>query len=93
MGITVEVDHVVEGMTAVGIRMHDICSGEGRNMVECQVVEEVENPFSYTIMLKPGGKQTENPIGWEMNKDVWEKLRADKQMISLPVESILCLKE
>ena len=73
--------------------MHGICSGNGKNMVECQVVEEVENPFSYTIMLKPCGKQTENPIGWEMNKDVWEKLRADKQMISLPVESILCLKE
>ena len=92
-GITVEVDHVVEGMTAVGIRMHDICSGNGKNMVECQVVEEVENPFSYTIMLKPYGKQTVNPIGWEMNKDVWQKLRGDKQIISLPVGAILCLKE
>lgn len=92
-GVTLEVEKVVENMKAVGIRMHDVCSGGSENVIECQVEEEIENPFSYTIMLRPYGKQTEAPIGWEMNKEVWEKLRGDRQRISLPIQSILCLKE
>ncbi|MBQ3912532.1 MAG: ATP-binding cassette domain-containing protein [Lachnospiraceae bacterium] len=41
-------------VNAVGIRMHDIILGRGdTNEFCCRVEEEIENPFSYTIMVTP----------------------------------------
>ncbi|MGN1016994.1 MAG: sulfate/molybdate ABC transporter ATP-binding protein [Faecousia sp.] len=78
---------------AVGIRMHDIRPGPGKNGFRCQVVAEIENPFSYTVMLKPKNSTCGCPIGWEMNKDLWRKLRSDEVGISLPPEALLLLRE
>lgn len=77
----------------VGIRMHDVC-GEGQeNRFRCRVVEEIENPFSYTIMLRPVGAEAATPIGWEINKDTWHAMRAEEVDISLPPKSILLLED
>ena len=79
---------------AVGIRMHDIRPGPGRNGFRCRVVEEIENPFSYTIMLQSVSSAAGScPIGWEMEKAVWKRLRAPEIGICLPPESLLLLKD
>ena len=77
----------------VGIRMHDICSGGQENAFHCRVVEEIENPFSYTIMLRPAGAEAGTPVGWEISKEVWASIRAQELDISLPPESILLLED
>lgn len=77
----------------VGIRMHDICVGGGENTFRCQVVEEVENPFSYVIMLRPIGANASALIGWEMDKEAWSRMREGEVCISLPPESLLLLEE
>ena len=83
-----------EGITAIGIRMHDIRLGPAeRNQFVCKVEEEIENPFSYTVMLRPAGP-TEGTecLGMEIDKPTWESARAETVSIHIPPESILLLK-
>lgn len=76
---------------AVGIRMHDIRQGRGENSFHCRVIEEIENPFSYTIMLNPGDKEAGTSFGWELDKESWRRMRADTVEINIPPESVLLL--
>ncbi len=84
-------DH--EKASHLGIRMHSICPGEGENSFVCRVVEEIENPFSMTVMLRPVGCESSVPVGWEMDKDVWQRLRAERVRVCLPKESLLLLED
>ena len=63
----------------------------GENQFRCCVTEEIENPFSYVIMLKPVGMEYGTAIGWETDKETWKRMRAGEIMIRLPAESILLL--
>ena len=85
-------DTLVGSAQYVGFRMHDICSGSGPNAFTCQVVEEIKNPFSYTIMLKPVGSQG-IPFGWEIDQQTWHKLRANQVEIHLPPGTTVLLRE
>ena len=82
-----------ENVTSVGIRMHDIAAGPGENAYRCRVVEEIENPFSYTVMLVPLNAQCTAPIGWEVDKDMWQRVKADEVSIHLPSEALLLLRD
>lgn len=84
---------IEKDITAIGIRMHDIRPGCGKNAYRCSVVEEIENPFSYTIMLQPVNTHGAARIGWEIEKEYWQKNRAEEVSISLPPESLLLLKD
>lgn len=77
----------------VGIRMHDLRPGEEENAVEFCVVEEIENPFSVTVMLRPVGAEHAGLMGWETDKSTWVQLRANRVKLSLPMEALLLLKE
>ena len=77
----------------IGIRMHDILPGEGENSFRCRVTEEIENPFSFTLMLRPVDCPDAMSVGWETDKAAWRALRADEVTIRLPKESLLLLKE
>lgn len=92
-GITLEVPNVPADTAAIGIRMHDVCTGSGKNSYRCRVVEEIENPFSYTIMLQPLNTNCTSPIGWELDKESWRNIRSEEIGISLPPEALLLLKD
>ncbi len=78
---------------ALGIRMHAVRPGEGENTFRCRVAEVIENPFSFTVMLRPlTAPENAVPIGWEMEKPVWKQLRAEEITVHLPVDGILQLK-
>ena len=77
----------------VGIRMHDICADGKENRIRCHVTEVIENPFSYTVTLRPVGRAAATPIGWEMGKADWEKIRAEELDVCLPLKSLLLLEE
>ena len=76
----------------IGIRMYDLCCENGCNSYQCQVVDEIENPFSYTIMLKLPNVEFAAPIQWETDKEAWRQLKNDSITISLPPERILLLR-
>lgn len=77
----------------VGIRMHDLRPGAGENAFRCRVVEEIENPFSYTVMLRPVERPEATPIGMELDKATWEAMGREEVTVHLPKEALLMLEE
>lgn len=77
----------------IGIRMHDIHPEHGENAIRCKVVEEIENPFSYTIMLRPLGVTDCIPIGWETDKENWTALRCEELTVSLSMDKLILLRD
>ena len=88
-GITLKTAKPTHGVTAVGIRMHDIRLGAGENSLLTRVVEEIENPFSYTVMVQT--KDQSSPMGVELGKEQWNGVRGETLQICLPSEAILLL--
>ena len=78
---------------SLGIRMHKVRMGLGENHIRCQVVEEIENPFTYTLMLKPEGSNAAQTFGWSVSREVWEANRADYVDIHIPQDAILLLRD
>lgn len=83
----------VRDASYVGIRMHDLDTERQANRFCCRVVEEIENPFFYTLMLRKEGCHPCEVLGWEVDKEFWNANRAQVVEISLPPEKILLLKE
>ena len=78
----------------IGLRMGDIrLAGEGdANTVECEVLEELENPRSVILVLRPRGADTA-PLYWETDKETGRRGRGGRFRVCLPPEHILLLKE
>lgn len=89
MELTTEVDF--ENAAFVGIRMHYLRAGDGENSVLCRVVEEIENPFSYVVMLCPVSGTGTLPVGWETDKAAWKTMRNETIRICLPREALMPL--
>ncbi len=92
-GLTLESSQKTSKEGYIGIRMHGISDGEGQegNVFLFNVLEELENPFSFTIMLQPDGKTDTRPLGWELTKEEWHRLRAPKVKVQLSDEELLIL--
>ncbi len=88
-GMELTVEKIPEQTRYVGIRMHYIYPGAGENTLSCTVEEEIENPFSYTLMLKytGAGKDTRT-FGWEMSKEAWRSMRAKTVEVHIPQSSL-----
>ena len=93
-GMELRLDREVTDENYVGIRMHDVRPAEGTerfNVFRCRVDEEIENPFSYTLMLRCGG-EAPSALGWETDKALWKGMRSKEVDICLPAEHIILLK-
>lgn len=91
-GMELSVNGDFEDVNFVGIRMHSLRPGVGENSVLCHVVEEIENPFSYVIMLRPEGKGATMPVGFETDKTTWDSIRQETISICLSQECLIPLK-
>ena len=93
-GLRLLVSKIPEGTKSVGIRMHYIFPGEGENAFRCAVLEEIENPFSYTLMLKNTEAPEEGaPFGWDVDKEFWNKNRAGLVTVHIPEQSLHYLRD
>ena len=92
-GLVLDIPDLPPDADAVGIRMHDVRPGPGENGCRCRVLEEIENPFSMTVMLQPLDTVCNSPIGWEMDKEFWKKFRSDEVGIALPTGALLPLRD
>ncbi len=92
-GIDLKTPPLPENVTAIGIRMHDLRRGAGENSFRCRVAEEIENPFSYTLLLRPVKAQKGVAIAWEVEKALWQESRETELDICLPPECILTLQD
>ena len=93
-GVELALPASADGVQYVGIRMHDVRLADAQgepNAFLCRVEETIENPFSCTVLLRPEGAAS--PIGWELDKERWRQIRAERLRVCLPPESMLLLKE
>lgn len=92
--LTLTVPRATVGMKYLGIRMHDIRIAKGmeENAVTCKVIREIEEPFSYTVLLNPMGRKVTMPLGVQLDKPLWESIRGEQITVSLPSEALLLLK-
>ena len=91
-GVRLDLPDLPGDRSAVGIRMHYLAAGPGPNAVTCSVVEVIENPFSYTVILRPEGAEEPASFGWEMDKESWAALRGGTVQVHFPPESLMPLK-
>ncbi len=91
-GVELELPREAGAAEFVGIRMHDVVFGPGANKVFCDLVEEIENPFSFVAMLSPAGTVCQTPFGWETDKAIWRERRAERLTVHLPPEKLLLLR-
>lgn len=94
-GIELECRECSYEIKYLGIRMHSIKHEvHDNNCFECRVIQVIENPFSFTLMLVPeNAKKNINPIGWEIDKNLWQRIKAPAVRVYFPPENILMLKE
>ena len=78
---------------SLGIRMHMVKSGPGENQIRCRVAEEIEDPFSYTLMLKPENRDGAQAFGWSVPRETWDAQRAEIIDIHIPREAVLLLRD
>ena len=90
-GLTLKLARPAEGVTAVGVRAHDVRQGEGENLLLCRVEEEIENPFSRLVIARPEGAAA--PIVFETDKERWRAERGQEIRLNLPPEAILPLRD
>ncbi len=91
-GLKLRVPELLAGCTHVGVRMHNVLPGEGENAFDCELAELIENPFSYTLMLRPVGG-TGELIGSELPKELWEAKRSGTLRFHIPPDMIQVLRE
>lgn len=91
-GMELTVGDNFDSSSFVGIRMHYLCPGKGENSMPCRVIEEIENPFSYTIMLCPKEKHNTTPVAWETDKETWKSIKGEVVSICLPRNFLIPLK-
>ena len=92
-GIELDVPACDYEIKSVGVRMHDVRAGAGENHFRCRVVEEIENPFSYTLMLRPVDVAEGLPFGWSVSREKWQNHKTDEVEIHIPKDAILLLRD
>ena len=90
-GMELDVPDCDYEIKSVGIRMHQVRAGAGENQIRCRVMETIENPFTYTLMLRPVAAPEGIPFGWSVGREYWNKNNCDEVDISIPREAILLL--
>lgn len=92
-GLRLEVAEAAENFHYIGIRMHDIHYGPGPNQAAFTVLEEIEEPFSYTIMVRASDAADAQPLFWEVDKALWARVRGPAVRLHIPAENIMLLNE
>ncbi len=87
-GLELNLPHLPETATAIGIRAHEIKQGQGG--ISCRVIECVEGPFSQSLLLRPLGSGEKVGLWWEREKN---RRQEERVSILLPEEAILPLED
>lgn len=79
---------IPDGLKFVGIRAHDLelRADLGENTFAMEVAQVIEDTFSYIVMVRANGGK---PIRWEVNKNVWREIQADKIYLHFPPDKII----
>ena len=87
------VPEIPEGVSFVGVRMNEVEVGTGENSFVCEVLEEIENPFSFTLMVIPKGSSAKEPFLVTLKKNQWLDIKAKYITINIAPEHVLLLRD
>lgn len=92
-GIRLKVEKDPSQVRYLGIRAHDLQLGVGENTIRCEILQVVENPFSYTVFLRAADQKDASLLLWEADKKEWTP--GDKKWIDIQIlpERMILLKE
>lgn len=91
--IRLKVPHVGTETAYAGIRTEDLRLGEGENSCPFIICDELENPFSVTLMLRPEGNRDGKTLGFELSREERKNIKGERLVLSFPKNKILLLKE
>lgn len=76
----------------IGIRAHDLqmAADEGVNTFPYEIVQTIEDAFSYILMIRPKGTAA-SPLRWELSKERYRTL-SDYPLVHIPPEKLLLLQ-
>lgn len=75
----------------VAIRSQSIGFGPGENTFTGELVQELENPFSYVLIVKPQNAPAGAALRLEVEKSLWQSRRAKHLTLHLPEKALVCL--
>lgn len=84
-GMTLQLPEGDQEATTAGVHMHDILPGPGKNSCLCQVEKVIENPFTYTLILRP--KQSQGRLTMSVEKALWQPVKE----LEIHLENVLLL--
>ena len=94
-GVKLYVPHIDKDIKYVGMRLHDLIIAENEtiNVIECEVEEVIENPFSFTVMLHPNMDEKSGQFGIELDKKEVTVTKGDILKVYFDLDALLLLKE
>lgn len=94
-GVKLCIHEVVNEITYVGVRLHDlkIVEEPEKNTFLCEVVDEIENPFSYTVVVCPVNGEKNSQFDIQIEKELWKRKRKKTLFAHFSADKILLLKE
>ncbi len=92
-GIRLKAPENGETPAFAGIRASELKAGQGEDGHPFRILEQVENPFSVTLILAPEGSVGAGRVELEMSREERQKIQGDRVQLRFPQEKILFLKE
>ncbi len=85
---------VPSALKYVGFRAHyfELMEGPGENTFQMEVVQVIEDTFSYLVMVRRAGTECE-PLRWELEKEEWLALNRQSFYLRLPPEKLLLMED
>lgn len=86
---------VPQNLRYVALRAHYITAAEDNtadNTFTMNVYQEIEDTFSYIIMVKPAENDSEL-IRWEVDKATWKNKKSESLLLCLPSDKLILLTQ
>lgn len=96
--IILEACNVMDDTAYIGLRMNYVkpfemnAIGTHANRMDCVVLEEVKNPFTYVIQLAMNGS-SKPFIMMEIKQEEWERIRSDRVAVEIDPNQVLLLRK
>ena len=92
--VILKAEDVPDQMTHAGLRMNYIRpakESDTGNRIECDVLEEVKNPFTYVVDLSLAGSSVPFAM-MEIRREEWEKIRSRHLAVTIDPDRVLMLQ-
>lgn len=92
-GIAIEAEHIPADCNYIGIPSNnfEMVNEAGINTIECKLINVIEEINEYTIVIENGKGIKNNPIYFNINKEIWNK-REDKSRLYIRINDFYMLK-